>query len=269
MSIITRYLQGGTLVVMAAIAAGCGGPAPAENRGTADEVTAMWTKAFNSGDAAALAALYVEDARSMPPGGAAAVGRSQIETYWRGDMNPGEMTKLTTSGSVGQGQLLHVSGTYDVAAAEGATVATGQYEQLWKQVDGEWKIASEMWRIDPTSQRDPEFAERLESSWTAAYNAGDATKLAALYNKDAVLSTRPTGSVEGKEAIEFFWKGDFGSGKPTTKLVLTDAYLAGDMAHLEGEYEVADKGKVTKGRYVQLWMQEGGSWRIHREVWWQ
>ena len=42
--------------------------------------------------------------------------------------------------------------------------------------------------------------------------------------------------------------------------------MAGDLAHLEGEYEVADKGTVTKGRYVQLWMQEGNAWRIHREM---
>jgi hypothetical protein len=26
---------------------------------------------------------------------------------------------------------------------------------------------------------------------------------------------------------------------------------------------------VTKGHYVQLWMQEGKNWRIHREMWWQ
>jgi ketosteroid isomerase-like protein len=113
------------------------------------------------------------------------------------------------------------------------------------------------------------MADRLESQWTTAYNAGNAAALAALYDKDAILSTRPTGNVEGKDAIEYFWKGDFGGGKPTTKLEVTDAYMAGDLAHLEGEYEVTDKGKVTKGHYVQLWMQDGDAWRIHREMWWQ
>jgi hypothetical protein len=41
------------------------------------------------------------------------------------------------------------------------------------------------------------------------------------------------------------------------------------MAHLEGNYEVADKGKTIRGRYVQLWMQDGDGWRIHREMWWK
>jgi hypothetical protein len=52
-------------------------------------------------------------------------------------------------------------------------------------------------------------------------------------------------------------------------LTLTDVYMAGDLAHLEGEYEVADAGNITKGHYVQLWMQDGNAWRIHREMWWQ
>ena len=270
MRITSRVLIGATAVIFAGVAfVGCGGAAPAENKATADEVTAMWTKAFNSGDASALAAVYADDAQSTPPGGPPATGRSQIETYWRTDMKPGDITKLTATGSMSQGNLLHVSGSYDVAANSGVTVAKGQYEQLWKQDSGQWKVQSEMWRIDPTLQRDPSMADRLESQWTTAYNAGDASALAALYDKDAVLSTKPSGSVEGKDAIEFFWKMDFGGNKPTTKLALTDVYLAGDLAHLEGEYEVADKGKITKGHYVQLWMQDGDEWRIHREVWWQ
>jgi hypothetical protein len=50
---------------------------------------------------------------------------------------------------------------------------------------------------------------------------------------------------------------------------LTDVFMAGDLAYLEGAYEVSDKGNVTQGHYVQLWMQDGHVWRIHREMWWQ
>lgn len=258
------------IVACAATLSACRGAAPAENKAAADEVTVTWMNAFNSGDSAALAALYAEDARSTPPGGPPAIGRPQIEAYWRNDLKPGgDVTKLTTTGSVAEGNLLHVSGSYDVTSKAGVTLARGQYDQLWARDNGQWKVQSEMWRIDPSSQRDPALAERLESQWINAYNAGNAPALAALYNKDAVLSTRPNGSIEGKEAIEYFWKDDFGGSKPSTKLALTDVYVAGDLAHLEGQYEVTDKGNVTTGHYVQLWMQDGDAWRIHREVWWQ
>jgi ketosteroid isomerase-like protein len=249
----------------------CRGAAPpAENKAAADEVTAAWTKAFDSGNAQTLAALYAEEAHTIPPGTGALSGRSGIEAYWREDIGSGGIaTKLTPSNTIEQGDLLHVGGEYEVTAKDGVSLGKGQYQQLWRRVDGQWKVHDEMWRLDPVLQRDPMTAERLESLWTTAYNAGDAVRLAALYDEDAVLSTRPAGSVAGREAITSFWKEDLGSGKASTKLALTDVYMAGDLAHLEGEYDVSDKGTLTKGHYVQLWMRDGSTWRIHREMWWQ
>lgn len=261
-----------TLVALASVALlGCaGGTTPAANSSAADEVSASWSKAFNAGDASALAALYAEDGHSMPPGSGAVTGRGNIEAYWKADLaGGGAVTTLKPADSVAQGDLLHVDGTYDVKSKAGLTLASGQYQQLWKRTDGQWRIQHEIWRLDPTMQRDPMMAEALESTWTEAYNKGDAEALTKLYDADAILTMAPSNSVEGSEGIGMFWKADFGSGKPKTTLTLRDAYVSGDLAHLEGEYEVADKGKTVKGHYVQLWMQENNEWRIHREMWWQ
>ena len=265
-----RITRGMVTVAVAGSLASCGGGAPAENKAAADEATAGWVKAFNAGDVGALAALYAEDAHSVPPAGATMSGRSAIESYWRDDIGSGGgVTRLTANDSVLQGDLLHIDGTYDVASKDGVVLGKGQYQQLWRRLNDQWKIQHEIWRLDPLAQRDPMMAEELQALWTAAYNAGDAAGLTALYDRNAVLSTQPRGSVEGNEAIGAFWKEDFGTGKPKTTLTLTDVYLAGELAHLEGEYEVSDRGKVTKGHYVQLWMQDDNAWRIHREMWWQ
>jgi len=273
---MNRTLWNGIVVGVAAVVVGtslaaCGGTAaPAANKETADQLAATWATALNAGDAAAVAALYAEDAHSMPPGGAAISGRSGIESYWRQDIGSGGIvTKITPGDSVAQGDLLHVDGAYEVAAKDGVTLAKGQYQQLWRRIDSQWKVQREIWRLDPSRERDPQTAGRLASLWTTAYNAGDSAGLMALYDKDAELSTRPNSNVVGKDAIGSFWKQDFGDGKPTTTLTLTDAYMSDDLAHLEGEYDVSDKGQVTKGHYVQLWMQDGDAWRIHREIWWQ
>jgi hypothetical protein len=45
--------------------------------------------------------------------------------------------------------------------------------------------------------------------------------------------------------------------------------MAGELAHLEGEYKVTESGKITSGRYIQLWMRDPTGWRIHREMWWR
>lgn len=263
---------GQTMAVVAAIGlASCGRAAPIEDKTTADEVTAAWTAAFDGGDAAAVAALYAEDAHSMPPGSGPITGRSGIEAYWRRDIGSGGIvTKLMPNDSISQGELLHVDGAYEVRAKNDSMIlAKGQYQQLWQRADGAWRVQHEIWRLDPSMARNIDTANQLASLWTTAYNAGDAKGLMALYDNDAILSARPGAGAAGREAIGEFWTADFGRARPATTLTLTDAYLAGELAHLEGEYEVTDKGEVTKGHYVQLWMQDGDAWRIHREMWWQ
>lgn len=248
----------------------CGRSAPADNKAVAEEVSATWTRTFDAGDAAGLAALYAEDAQSFPPGSPAISGRSDIEAYWREDIGSGGVvTKLTADHTVAQGDLLHVAGVYDVVAKDGLSLAKGQYDQLWARVDNAWKVKHEIWRTDPSLQRDPDAAPQLSANWVKAYNAGDAAALMALYADDAELAIEPTGSIRGRDAIGSFWKDDFGSTKPSTALNLTDVYVAGDLAHLEGDYQVTERGKVTNGRFVQLWMREANAWRIHREMWWR
>ena len=119
-----------------------------------------------------------------------------------------------------------------------------------------------MWRIDPALHRETDVAERLTSAWTMAYNAGDPKALLALYADDAALSTVQEGTINGKPAIETFWVGDFGATKPSSTLTLTDVYVVGELAHLEGDYKVADSGKITQGRYIQLWMRDA-KWLAH------
>jgi ketosteroid isomerase-like protein len=268
----TRRFVRIVVVSFAIVAVACGRSSPLQqDTNVASEPTAAWVAAFNAGDPAALAALYAEDARSLPPGGPPVAGRDQIESYWRDDLSEGGVTTvLTPVDAVTQGDFVHVEGTYQVKRKDGAELASGQYQQLWARAGGEpWQVEREMWRIDPAVQRQTDIAEDLTSSWTAAYNAGDAKALLALYANDAALSTVQDGTVSGKPAIEMFWVGDFGGTKPSSTLTVTDAYLAGELAHLEGEYKVSDSGKITNGRYIQLWMRDADGWRIHREMWWR
>ncbi len=255
-------------VAIATLAAACGQTLPQPGTELATEVTTLWSKAFDSGDAAAVAALYADGARSFPPGAAALVGRSDIESYWRADIGEGGVaTTLTPTDAIVQGDVLHVEGTYQVTGSNQAELAKGQYQQLWTRAGGPWRVQREMWRMDPALFRSADVAHVLTSSWTRAYNAGDARALVALYADNAVLSTVQDGSFTGPTAIEAFWVRDFGGARPSSTLTLTDVYLSGQLAHLEGEYKVTDKGTITEGRYVQLWMRDGNAWRVHREMW--
>jgi ketosteroid isomerase-like protein len=264
----SRRLAGIAILALAIPLLACGQNPAAPATESAAEVSAAWSNAFNSGSPAALAALYADNARSLPPEGGVLAGRQQIESYWRGDIGEGgATTKLTTADAAVQGDLLQVEGTYEVSGANDFALAKGQFQQLWTRGNNGWQLQREMWRLDPALFRSMEVAERLTAEWTAAYNAGNAKALAGLYSAEAILSTGPSGSFSGPVAIESFWVRDFGDAKPSSELTLTDAYMSGELAHLEGEYKVADQGTTTEGRYVQLWMREGNAWRIHREMW--
>ena len=64
---------GWTAVISLSFAA-CARSGQADNKAVAEEVSATWTRAFDAGDAAGLAALYAEDAHSVPPGSPAISG---------------------------------------------------------------------------------------------------------------------------------------------------------------------------------------------------
>ncbi len=271
-SIMTNRWPGTIMALsFAVITVACGRSTPLQDgSAVASEPTAAWVTAFNAGDPAALAAVYAENARSLPPGGPALIGRSQIESYWRGDLGEGGLTTtLTPVDAIAAGDLVNVEGTYQVKGKDSAELASGQYQQLWTRAGEAWQVQREMWRIDPALHRETDVAERLTSAWTTAYNASDPKALLSLYADDAALSTVQEGTINGKPAIETFWVGDFGATKPSSTLTLTDVYVVGELAHLEGDYKVADSGKITQGRYIQLWMRDASGWRIHREMWWR
>ena len=271
---VTTRIRVAALVAAATVAVtACGrsgAVAAADATAEGANVTSRWSQAFAAGDAVKLASLYTEDARSTPPGGPPIVGRKAIEEYWRDDIGRGGVgTTLTPSDAFVAGDFLHTAGTYEVAGAAGAALARGQYQQVWTRVDGAWRLHREMWRLEPGLQRNSEIADQLAARWTMAYNAADETALGALYDEEAQVSTAAEGTFIGRPHIQAFWARDFGGRKPVSTLTVTDVYAAGEFTHLEGEYTVVDGRKTSDGRYIQLWVRDGGDWRIHREMWWQ
>lgn len=76
---------------MAALVGSMAGLGHAAWAATADEVairaqTASWEKAYNAGDAKAVAAQYADDALLLPPGAPAVSGRAAILDYFTKDI---------------------------------------------------------------------------------------------------------------------------------------------------------------------------------------
>jgi uncharacterized protein (TIGR02246 family) len=101
------------------------------------------------------------------------------------------------------------------------------------------------------------------------YNSGDAAGLADLYTENGQLL--PTGSdfVTGKAAIQAFWQGAMDMGIKTVRLETVEAEGHGDTVIDIGKYTLSgEAGKVMdRGKYIVILKQEGGQWKLHRDIW--
>jgi uncharacterized protein (TIGR02246 family) len=105
-----------------------------------------WENAFNSGDTAALAALYTENATLMPPDSDAVHGRKGVQDFWQGARDNGVQQILLHLGDVelrGSDTLIEVS-TATITA--GGSQIPVKYVVVWtREGDGSWRLHVDMW----------------------------------------------------------------------------------------------------------------------------
>ncbi len=124
---------------------------------TADEAairaqTANWAKAYNGGDAKAVAAQYAEDALLLPPGAPAVRGRAAILDYFTKDTAAskaaGVVLVVDPKSDVGvSGNMGWESGAYK-ATVKGAVVETGKFLSVSRKKDGKWLYIRDTWNAD-------------------------------------------------------------------------------------------------------------------------
>lgn len=101
------------------------------------------------------------------------------------------------------------------------------------------------------------------------FQEGDSASIAELYTDDGMLL--PTGSdfIHGKESIRDFWQGAMNMGIKEVKLEIMETEIQGDSVIELGRYQLKGAGGEVMdwGKYVVIWKQEQGSWKLHRDIW--
>ena len=108
-------------------------------------VTASLDEAFDSGDAAAAAALYTDDAMLFPPNMEPVSGSSAIQAFWAETIAAGMTVDLKTKEVSGAGDMLLEVGGYSITAPDGSHADHGTFMVLYKNVDGDWKLHRDIW----------------------------------------------------------------------------------------------------------------------------
>ena len=123
-------------------------------------VDQAWEKAFNTGDAAAVAGLYAEDAVLLPPGSPSVKGRTAIRAYFEKEIaataKEGLKFSLDAKPSGGvSGDMGWASGRYAVKDKSGHVVDTGKYLSVSTKRDGKWLYVRDTWNSDAAAPAEP------------------------------------------------------------------------------------------------------------------
>ena len=115
-----------------------------------EETNTRFSEAFQQRDAAAIAALYTDDTKLLPPNNETVVGKQAVQEFWNDRMKRGvQSVAFETMDFEVDGDLAYEIGVVTVTIqTEGDQAITqmGKYLVIRKrQADGSWKWAVDIW----------------------------------------------------------------------------------------------------------------------------
>ena len=109
----------------------------------------QWEDNFDSGDLAAFATHYTEEAKVLPPNNQIVTGRESIQEFFQAFYDAGGRNlHLTVIDLHVSGDMAHVVGKYTltIQPEEGEAISdNGKYVEIWKRVNGSWKMITATW----------------------------------------------------------------------------------------------------------------------------
>jgi uncharacterized protein (TIGR02246 family) len=125
-------------------------PVFGQEKAAIEKLNDAWAAAFNKGDAAAVAAMYAEDAYVLPPGAEMIKGRAAIEAFWHHASQQMGDAKLTTLDvlPLGPRAAREIGIVTLKTKTQPPEEIVGKYAVVWRKVGGHWKLATDIWNTN-------------------------------------------------------------------------------------------------------------------------
>ena len=129
---------------------------PEADKAAVEAVSLAWKAAYNARDAAAVSALYGDNAVLSAPGARAVRGKAAIGDYFVKTIAQFSTSGLTVTDepmgeTVTSCDLAWHWKTYTVTDQSGAIVDAGKLVTLFQRTDGKWLIVGDTWNSDGTA----------------------------------------------------------------------------------------------------------------------
>lgn len=123
-------------------------PALAQKGSLHDQIAAIdgaYEAAYNTKDAAKLAAMYAEDGKVIAPGLATVTGRAEIQAFYTEAFKTDWQNEVVTGEVFGSGDLAVGTGAWSSTGPDGKHLDHGTYVTIYKKVKGKWLIYIDTW----------------------------------------------------------------------------------------------------------------------------
>lgn len=125
-------------------------PAIAQDRAAIQSLNDKFSAAFNSGNFAAVASHYTEDAYLLPPGAEMTKGRTAIQAFWKAASGEVSDLKLTAEDvkPLGTDAAREIGSFTLKTKSQQPQQVAGKYVVVWQKVGSEWKLATDIWNTN-------------------------------------------------------------------------------------------------------------------------
>lgn len=110
---------------------------------------------------------------------------------------------------------------------------------------------------------------KMNETYTQRFTTKDSFFFTERYCKDAQVLSPNMPAVISRDSIIKFFQGDGSGTDIKMELPIGNVYGDEDMVVEEGTYNFPDGkgGSYDKGKFIALWKQEDGKWKLFREIW--
>ncbi len=107
------------------------------------------------------------------------------------------------------------------------------------------------------------------ATFGSGFANGDSAAFVSHYTSDACISPSNMPKMCGTAAISAFFNGGYKMGIRGVKITTAEVMGGKDAVVETGTYEMfADKNmSLDKGKFIVIWKEENGKWKIHRDIW--
>lgn len=110
---------------------------------------------------------------------------------------------------------------------------------------------------------------KMNETYTQRFTTKDSLFFVDRYCKDAQVLSPNMPLVASRDSIVKFFQGGGSGTDVKMELPIGNVYGDEDLVVEEGTYNFPDGkgGSFDKGKFIALWKQEDGKWKLYREIW--